>query len=275
MSEPEVKPQEPEVQPPTQAEPPEETVGDIMKKSGDEGVKFWLIIISALVYLSGIVYAEVHGLNQLRNGVAADLRMWATLGIVAAGVTAVILPLVLKYWTFESKQRIAAFMFYLLDFGFLAFNSFTDFNINNGAALLPWAQAYVSYVLPASPIIVAACWSIVWMLDPDVQQKILAGTLRAAMKQKLAHKVADAAKGANVTARVSAAAEREVERALTELFGAQVTGYVMNADELPARRGLLSSFFGSLYSWAQRGLSSTMPTQSQPPESDKTNPPQA
>lgn len=128
---------------------------------------------------------------------------------------------------------------------------------------------------PSSPIIVAAGWALLWELDPSVKESVLKLSLRAAMKQKLAHKVADAAKGANVTATVSAAAEREVERALTELFGAQVTGYVMNADELPARQGLLSSFFGYLYSRAQQALSSAMDGQRQDSSSNEpTNPPQ-
>ncbi|MFT3892995.1 MAG: hypothetical protein QM730_15295 [Anaerolineales bacterium] len=32
---------------------------------------------------------------------------------------------------------------------------FTDFNTNSGQQLAPWAQNYVTYILPASPVIVA------------------------------------------------------------------------------------------------------------------------
>lgn len=254
--------QAPEAQQANQ-DPPEETVGDMMQKAPSEAVKWFVIVFSAIVYLAGIVYAEVHGLTMLQKGVAPEMRLWATLGMIAAGISAVLFPIALKVWTIEAKQRIAAYMFYALDFAFLIFNAFTDFNTQQGQTLLPWAQSYVTYILPASPILVGAMWAILWELDPNVKQKVLALTLRAAMREKMARKVADAAKGQNVTAVVNAAAEREVERALTELFGAPVTAYTLNADELPQRRGLLQSFFGLLSSLVSRKPSDTTDTQSQ------------
>jgi len=258
----EVKPQE------VQTDPPEETVGDIMKKSSSEGLKFWMIAISALIYLTGIVYAEVHGLTMLQKGVAPDLRFWATLGMVAAGMTAVIMPVVLKVWTIEARQRLFAYFFYALDFAFLIFNAFTDFNTNTGQQLAPWAQTYVTYVLPASPVIITLLWAIVWELDPSVKEKVLLLSLRAAMKQKMAQQVAQAARGENVSAVVNAAAQQEVERALTELFGTPVSGYVMNANDMPQRRTLLQSFFGMLSSSLQRIISAGMPSQSERPSSE-------
>jgi len=248
-------------------DPPEETVGDIMQKASGEGWKWLVIVMSALVYLAAIVYAEVHGLAMLQKGVAPDMRFWAGMGMIAAGISAVLFPIALKVWTIEAKHRITATLFYVADFAFLAFNAFTDFNTQQGQQLVPWAQTYVTYILPASPVIVGAMWAILWELDPTVKQKVLQLSLRAAMKEKLARKVADAARGEHVTARVNAAAEREVERALTELFGTRVHGYVMDGDDLPKRRGLLQSFFDFLYSFKQREPSENMPTQSQPSDS--------
>jgi hypothetical protein len=202
---------------------------------------------------------------MLQKGVAPDMRIWAGMGMIAAGISAVLFPIALKVWTIESKQRLAAYAFYALDFAFLAFNAFTDFNTNAGQQLAPWAHNYVTYILPASPVIVGAMWAILWELDPAVRQKILQLTLRAAMKEKLARKVADAAKGANVTKVVDAAAAQEVDRALFELFGARPADgyYVTDPDRLP-RRGLLQSFFGYLYSRAMRALSGNSDTPSQP-----------
>ena len=95
MNEPNETKQEVEVKQeaqPVNTDPPEETVGDIMKKSGSDAIKFWVIVVSAVVYLAGIVYAEVHGLTMLSKGVAADMKLWAQMGMVAAGISAVILP---------------------------------------------------------------------------------------------------------------------------------------------------------------------------------------
>ncbi len=257
-------------------EAPEETVGDIMQKASGEGIKFWVIVVSALIYLAGIVYAEVHGLTMLQNGVVPEMRIWATMGMIAAGLSAVLFPIALKVWTIEAKQRLAAYAFYALDFGFLAFNAFTDFNVNSGGQLAPWAINYTTYLLPASPVILSMMWAILWELDPNVKQKILALTLRAAMKEKMARKVADAAKGANVTATVNAAAEREVERALTELFGTPAKRasnyYVIEADQRPTVGGLARSFLDGWLRRAQSMIMSDMPTQSAPSDSNEPQP---
>src|SRR5688572_256709 len=90
------KPQAEEVKP---MEPPEETVGDIMQKMSGEGLKWLVIIGGALVYLTAIVYAEVHGLTALQKGVVPELRMWAAAGMVAAGLSAILFPIALKVWT--------------------------------------------------------------------------------------------------------------------------------------------------------------------------------
>lgn len=246
-------------------EPPEETVGDVLQKASSEGWKWLVIVASAAVYLAGIVYAEVHGLTILQKGVAPDMRFWAGMGMIAAGISAVLFPIALKTWTIEARHRITATLFYVADFAFLAFNAFTDFNTQTGQQLAPWAQTYVTYILPASPVIVAAMWAILWELDPAVKDKVFRLSLRMAMKQVLTRKVSEAAKGASVNAAVNAAAEREVDRALFELFGARpADGYYVMDNAAPPRRTLLQSFFGWLSSITQPEPSENTRTQSQP-----------
>lgn len=272
-------------QPETEAipadDPPEETVGEIMQKMSGEGLKYVVIVGFAIAYVAGIVYAEVHGLTMLQKGVVPDMRIWATLGMVAAGLCALLFPIALKVWAIEARHRITAIIFYVIDFAFLSFNAITDFNTQQGQTLVPWAHAYVTYILPSSPIILAGMITILFSLDPAVREKIMLATLRAAMKEKMARKVADAAKGANVTATVNAAAEREVDRALSELFGHPVTrGYILNTDESnPGRlEGLAGSFFGWLSRLVQSDYSPVTPSRSQESSLDEPtnnpNPPQ-
>jgi hypothetical protein len=252
-------------------EPPEETVGDIMHKMADNGLKFIVIVGGMIAYLVGIVYAEVHGLTMLMKGVAPEYQIWAMAGMVVAGMSAILFPLALKSWAIESRHRIVCFLFYAADFVFLAFNAFVDFDVNTGGTLTGWQAMYASYILPASPVILTAMWGILFQLDPAVKQKVLLLTVRAAMQEKLARGVANAAKGQNVQAVVNAAAEREVERALTELFGAPVVMYKMHrTDNLPpARDGWLNRFFGRLSRQGQSINSTATPSQSEP--SDLSN----
>src|SRR5688572_17082090 len=89
-------------------DPPTETVGDIMQKMSAEGLKWIVIVGSIAVYIAMVVYAEVHGLNMMTKGVSPDFLIWAYMGMVAIGLTALLLPLALKVWTIEARHRIAA-----------------------------------------------------------------------------------------------------------------------------------------------------------------------
>lgn len=261
--------QAPATSAPVLADPPEDTVGDIMQRMASEGLKWVVLAGFAIAYIAGIVYAEVHGLTMLQKGVAPDMRIWATMGMVAAGLCAILFPIALKVWAIEARHRIVTALFYAADFAFLAFNAFTDFNTQQGQTLAPWAQTYVTYILPSSPIILAAMITILWSLDPDTRDKVQRLTLRMAMKEKMSRKVAEAAKGQNVTAVVNAAAEREVERALTELFGHPVTAYKIDTtQDAPKLGGMLQSFFGYLLQRVQQASSPATPSPSSPPPSN-------
>jgi hypothetical protein len=207
----------------TERAAPVETVGDIMSEATRATIKKMVLFLSALVYVAAIVYAEVHGLSQLQAGVKPDMRFWATLGMIAAGVSAICFPLALKAWCFDSMHRWMCIIFYVLDFAFLAFNAFTDFNVQTGQQLAGWAQSYLYYVLPASPLIVGAMWAILWELDPSTRAHTARQTLRTAIMEAKLKQVANAAKSQTVTQQVQDAADREVESALAELFGAPVS----------------------------------------------------
>jgi hypothetical protein len=260
-------------------DPPDETVGDIMQKMGERGLKFVVIIGFALAYVAGIVYAEVHGLTMLQKGVAEDMRIFATMGMVAAGLCALLFPIALKVWAIEARHRITTLIFYAVDFAFLAFNAITDFDTQTGGTLAPWARDYVTYILPASPIVLAGMITILFLLDPETRDKINRLTLRAAMKEKMIKRVAEAAKGEHVTAAVNAAAAREVDAAMYEIFGARPADgyYITTREQIAQRRTFAQSFFGGLSTLARRALSSVMGTQSQPSDSSRPQdePPQA
>src|SRR5688572_12529825 len=91
----------------TQAEPetttaaPVISVGDIMTEAQRASIKKVVLLISIAVYIGGIIYAEVHGLTILTKGIDPAMKFWATLGMIAAGASAIALPLALKSWCFE------------------------------------------------------------------------------------------------------------------------------------------------------------------------------
>jgi hypothetical protein len=196
-----------------------QTVGDIMKESTRRAIRTLVILMGVAVYLAGVVYAEVHGFSVLSKGVQPDMLIWAYLGMIALGISAVALPLALHVWTFDAMHRIAAFLFYVVDIALLGVNSFVDFSTNTGETLPQWAQMYADFILPATPVIAAVGWSILFLLDPATKALIQKQTLKASIRESLSQRIIQAAKSGTVNARVDAAAQVEVDEALSSLFG--------------------------------------------------------
>jgi len=209
----------------TQVEPENTTnqsVGDIMSEGTQRALRRIVIGAGMLVYIAGVVYAEVHGFSILSKGVNPDFLVWASIGMVALGISAIALPLALHVWAFESMHRMATYAFYGIDLAILFINSSTDFNVNTGQTLAPWAKMYLDYILPATPVIAAAGWGALLLLDPSVKVSILRQTLRASIQEAKASQIVQSAKNANVTKAVGQAADAEVEQALHDLFGRKV-----------------------------------------------------
>jgi hypothetical protein len=202
---------------------PAATVGNILQEGMHKAVKTIVVFMSILIYLAGVIYAEVHGLSMLSKGVNPDFLMWAYIGMMALGFSAIALPLALHFWTFAHLQRIFTFGFYAVDFGLLILNAFLDYAGNTGGQIAGWAQMYLTYIMPATPVLCAIGWSVVWLLDPATKAHVLRQTLRSSIIESKANQVANAAKASAVTQAVNAAAEKEVADALTELFGRPVT----------------------------------------------------
>jgi hypothetical protein len=196
-----------------------QSVGDIMSDAAQAALKKLVMLAGMAVYIAGVVYAEVHGFSILSKGVNPDMLIWAYLGMVALGISAIALPLALHVWAFDAMHRIATLAFYVLDIALLGTNSFVDFGVNTGETLPQWAQMYKDFIMPATPVIAAVGWCILFLLDPATKALIQKHTLKAAIREALSKQIIESAKSSNVTSAVNAAARVEVDDALSSLFG--------------------------------------------------------
>lgn len=207
----------------TETKPPEtvntHSVGDIMQEAKLAMMKRLVMLAGIVVYIAGVVYAEVHGFSLLSKGVNPEFLIWAYLGMIALGVSALALPVALHVWTFDATQRIAALAFYGVDIALLGINSFVDFETNTGQALASWAQVYADYILPATPVLCAVGWGLLFLLDPAQKLLQIQQTLKAAMQEALAQQIIEAAKGNDVTEEVKSAAKVAVTKTSRDLFG--------------------------------------------------------
>lgn len=255
---------------PARAEPPLQGVGDLMKEGMRKAVASLVVVIIIAAYLAGLAYAEVHGMNMLRNGVAPDLLIWAYAGMFVLGALAIAFPLGLHFYAFDPTQRLAMYIFYFcVDLPLLLVNTFVDFGANTGGQLTQWAQIYKDYIMPSTPVIGLIMATIILLLDPHARALVMRQALRAAMMQQQANLIMKEANNAKINDTIRTAAAQEVDSIMTELFGRQirpVSGYMMDTNE-PPRRTALQSFFDGLSSLARRVLSENTRTQSQPPDS--------
>ena len=240
----------PDPEPTPTFEQREETIGEIMKESTRRGIVTVVKIGAALVYLAMIAYAEAHGINMLTKGVNPDFLIWAYAGMIALGLTAILLPLAIHFWTFDPVQRITAYLFYAVDLVLLGVNTFTDYGANTGSQLTSWALLYRDYIMPATPVIAGIGWSILWLMDVESKQLAQRLTLRNSIIQKKANQVMKAANDPRYNVLVDAAAEHEVEQAMSDLFGVPVRTYTLDAPQ-DRPTGLLGrlakGFFGLLH----------------------------
>lgn len=198
--------------------------GNFMQKGKDQAVRALVSFFGVLVYVAGVVYAEVHGYSLLIRGVDPQFLLWSTVGIVALGITALFLPLGLHYSFHAPLQRIAAFCFYGVDLGLLIFNAVVDyaFKTGTGQALPGWLGAYMEYILPATPIIAAVGWSLLALLDPGQKERGMIETLKASTREALAARIAEQAKAVDVSTAVDQAAAQMARDIVSGALGASV-----------------------------------------------------
>lgn len=197
------------------------SVGNFMQSGRDQAIKSLVTLLGIVVYVAGVVYAEVHGYAMLSKGVNPDMLVWATLGIVALGLTALTLPLGLHYSFHAPLQKIAAYMFYMLDLALLIMNAVVDFNIESGggAGLPAWAAMYIVWVVPATPIIAALGWSLLWTLDPSSAQRGLIEAMRVGTEQALAARIMEQAKSVDIEESVDRAAAQLARDVIQQTLG--------------------------------------------------------
>lgn len=169
-------------------------IGDIARQNQAAAWR-WIALLGSFITYSGMIaYSAVHNWSLLTRGIAIESRIWAGIGVISLEITALSLPLALHYWTHDSKQRITAFAFYMIDLFLVIFNVIVDYSITTETILPTWLQGYLFYIVPATPIVCGIGWTLIWLLDPSQRDRAMIETLKAATRQSLAQKIMDNAR---------------------------------------------------------------------------------
>jgi hypothetical protein len=158
----------------------------------------------------------------MKTGIDPNLLMWATVGIVALGISAIFLPIGLHYSFHDHLQRYTAYAFYALDLGLMIFNAIADFGWNVGQTLPNWLEFYRFNVMPATPLLAAVGWSLLALMDPSQQERSAIEQLKASTRKVLRERIAQKALATNVDKVLNAAAESMAYDVIEETLGKAV-----------------------------------------------------
>ena len=220
-------------------------IGNIMTKGRDAAVKSIAIGAGIVVYLGMLAYSGVHNYSVMTRGIQGDMVIWALLGVVALEVSAAALPLALHYWCYADLHRIAAFAFYAVDITLIVGNVILDNAITAGETLPAWIKIYQFYGAPIVPIIAGLGWSVLFLLDPSQKERATSETLKAATREALSVRIAEAAKGADISEAVDKAAGEMARSIIMETLGV-VSATSTTVKSATNRNAMLQSVGGVL-----------------------------
>lgn len=136
----------------------------MLQKIRSDGAKNVLIALAGIIYVVGVIYADVMFLSIVQSMFPSGfLRTFAVVGAFLAGATAILLPIAVHWWFSPGAQKIVGMIFYAVDMAIMVLNVILAFQINQGTLdsnLAIWKAA-----CPAVPVFCIIGWGIIYMLD--------------------------------------------------------------------------------------------------------------
>ena len=126
------------------------------------------IVLSILVYLAVIIYAEFHFYSLVTQFVPDSFVIVGIVAVAASGITAIGLPLALHYWFRSGMQLVFGLVFYGIHFLIAVANLILNSNLTSHGQIPPFiTDIYAVYVLPGYIAFYARAWSVIWFVDED------------------------------------------------------------------------------------------------------------
>lgn len=197
-----------------------QTVADILKTQTRSALTALAVFLSGLVYCAGLVYAGVRAYSLFARTIDPSLLWLAVVGIVAAEISAVALPLALHYWTAPGLQRWAALTFYVVDLALIVANSILDAAHHSGAIVPEFFAWYGAFILPAIPAACMAGWALVWALDAAAREEDAKAAVRSATHAAVFKHMIEAAQSPDINQVVKEAAKAEAEEIVRQTLHA-------------------------------------------------------
>ncbi len=184
-----------------------------------KGIKVVVIAIAAIIYAVAVIYGDIMFL-QIINRVfpSGFLGTLAMLGAFVAGGTALLLPIALHWWHAQGTQQVVGYLFYSVDFAMLALNSMLAYKVLGNQSLDQFFGAWLQ-VTPATPLICAVGWGLVFSLDVSHKARHAQENLHADLHETYAQRLTNAANSPQVQAIIDSAAQEHARQTVQRILG--------------------------------------------------------
>jgi hypothetical protein len=187
-----------------------------------------VIILSILVYAGALLYALLRATDLVSKTFDPSMVAWGQVAIAALGLSMLALPLSLKYYIKGTAQRRIAIGLYILEALITVGNAVLDvwFSISliNGGGLetIPGGlKYYLFYGFPATPILVAAGWALIWMYDPSSKEQRNRLDMEATARETMQKMIMDNLLSSDVQEALKLGSATMARQTIAELLGVQ------------------------------------------------------
>lgn len=130
-------------------------------------------ILTALVFFVAILFADVMYLQMVDRVVDPAWRILSIAGAFALGASVLLLPWKLKNGDIKpGNQRTVTMAVLILEFLLMVFNVVLAFAEKAGMPRDGLLDVYATYIMPATPVLVAGGILLIWLADPLDQAAI-------------------------------------------------------------------------------------------------------
>lgn len=159
------------------------SIGEILSEGRTTAVRNVVIGIGAFFLLAALIYTGIHNYNLFARYLPDDQKFFAALPVILIEGSVVAFIVGSFVWFGFGTQKLLAQIFGWMLFAVAGANTLID-SIYQAAETAPaWLALYAFWVLPVTPVVVAAMWKLIFDTDPRKRTMDARMAMRGAIEE--------------------------------------------------------------------------------------------
>jgi hypothetical protein len=161
------------------------SIGEILNEGRTTAVRNVVIGIGAFFLLAALVYTGIHNYNLFARYLPADQKLFALIPVILIEGSVIAFIVGSFVWFGFGTQKLLAQIFGWVLFAVAGANTLID-SIYQAAENAPeWLGIYAFWVLPVTPVVVAAMWKLIFDTDPRKRAMDAKMAMRGAIEESM------------------------------------------------------------------------------------------